>query len=100
MALSNKLEAGKLRHRINIVQPSGTQDSFGGTAADPSSWTSVTICWASIESVTARYQAAVGHFVSETTHKITIRDPRKVVLTAAMQVWFKKRTFQIVAVLN
>ena len=100
MPLSNKLQAGKLRHRVEIVQPSGVQDSFGGVTQDPTLWTSVLTCWASIEAQSGRDQLAANQFAAVTSHKITIRDPRSVAITNAMYVWFKKRTFQIAAVLN
>lgn len=99
MAQSNKLECGKMRHRIQIVQPSGVQDSFGGvTPADPSDWNVLLTCWAKIETPSARDVAAAGTFVSTISHKITIRDPRSQItgsINQSMQVWFKGRVFII-----
>ena len=100
MALSNKLQTGKLRHRIEIVQPSGMQDSFGGVSQDPSLWSKVVTTWANIEAMSGRDQFAASEFVSTSTHRITIRYPRGLTITNAMYVWFKGRTFQITAVLN
>ena len=64
MPLSNKLDCGKMRHRIQIVAPNGTQDSFGGIQAGSSyDWQVQLICWASIEAMSARDAAAAGTFV-------------------------------------
>ena len=100
MPLSTKLAAGKLRHRIEIVQPSGAQDSFGGVSQDPSLWTKVLTCFASINAQSGRDQMAASEYTSVSTHTIVIRDPRTLTITNAMYVWFKGRTFQITAVLN
>jgi SPP1 family predicted phage head-tail adaptor len=98
--LSNKLQAGKLRHRIEIVQPSGAQDTFGGISQDPALWKSVLTCWASIDAQSGRDQMAASQFMTEASYKITIRNPRDIIITKAMYVWFKKRTFQLSAILN
>jgi SPP1 family predicted phage head-tail adaptor len=100
--LTNKLECGKLRHRIQIVAPSGTQDSFGGVnAANPAQWTTVQTCWSSINSLTARDLAAAGTFVSNVSHRIVIRNPREAATIGPnQQVWFEGRVFIIQAVQN
>jgi head-tail adaptor len=101
MPLSNKLECGKLRHRIQIVQPSGAQDSWGAVVNDDAAdWTTVCTCWASITAVTAMDVAAAGTFVSSISHKVTIRNPRFVVIGPNMQIWFEGRTFIIRGVAN
>lgn len=105
MPLSNKLMAGRLRHRIQIVVPSGTVDSWGGVINDSASaWTTVIRCWASIDSVTAMDVAAAGTFVSSISHKVTIRYPRSstngVQIAPNMQIWFEGRTFIVQGVAN
>lgn len=101
MALSHKLEPGLMRHRIQIVQPSGVQDSFGGVTTDAADWSVVMTCWARIESLTGRDQYAAGTFVSMVSHRITIRNPREAATIGPnMRVWFQGRVFIIQAVLN
>lgn len=113
MPIANRLSAGKLRWRVTIVKPAGTQDSTGGVPQDDSSlWNPVLECWASIEALAGRDHHATESFVEDTTHRVTIRNPRfssnvnpsvgdpDEGITNQMIVWFKTRTFQIIAVLN
>lgn len=94
--LSTRLKAGSLRHRIDLVAPTNAQDSTGGVSlADNVVYANV---WAAIEALTGKDNLAVGEFVSQTTHKVTIRYIPGV--TARMQVWFSGRQWQIQAVLN
>jgi SPP1 family predicted phage head-tail adaptor len=99
--LPTSIEAGELRHRIQIVQPSGSQDAMGGVSQDPSQWAVVRTCWASIEAWTGSQQLAAGQFTSQTSHWIVMRHPRTAApITAGMYVWWNTRTFLIEAVLN
>lgn len=98
--LPQKIAAGDLRHRIQIVQPSGTVDSTGGVSQDPTLWTVVRTCWASIEAWNGDTSLATESFVSHTSHWVTIRHPRSVAITSGMKVWWNQRTFQVDAVLN
>jgi SPP1 family predicted phage head-tail adaptor len=93
--LSSKLLAGKLRHQITLQILSGAQDSTGGFS---SSYQNVATVWASIEAVIAKDNLAANEFVSQVTHKITIRYMDGV--TSAMRVVFKERDFQVQGVLN
>ncbi len=96
MGLSTRIDTGKLRHQIDIVAPTNSQDASGGISLNQN--TVVATVWASIEAITGRDQLAIAEFVSTTTHKITIRYMAGI--TARMQVWFRGRQFQIQAVLN
>lgn len=98
--LPTEIQPGELRHRVQIVTPSGVQDSSGGISQDPSQWTVLRTCWASIEAWTGSSSLAAGSFMSESSHWIVIRNPRTFLVTAKMLVWWNKRTFQIDAVLN
>lgn len=113
MPISDQIAAGKLSWRISIVKPTGTQDSDGGVPQDDASlWTPVLSCWANVEALAGRDHHATESFVSDTTHRVTIRNPRfssrvnpsvgdpDQGITNQMLVWFKSRTFQIIAVLN
>jgi|HubBroStandDraft_6_1064221.scaffolds.fasta_scaffold200800_1 SPP1 family predicted phage head-tail adaptor len=94
---SPTLNVGRLRNQISIVRVSSVQDSTGGTNL------SVDVLyanvWASVEAQGGGDSAnGGGGFVSKVTHQIVIRYLAGV--TAAMQVQFQGRQFQIEAVQN
>jgi head-tail adaptor len=68
---SGRLEAGKLRHRIDIVKVSPVQDSTGGiNLSEDVIFAQV---WASVEAVSGAEQPAAGSENSVTTHQVIIR---------------------------
>jgi head-tail adaptor len=79
---------------------------MGGVSQNPSQWTTVLTCWASIDALSGKDVHATESFVELTTHRFEIRNPRFGAgdpdqgITNQMYIWFKSRTFQIVAVLN
>jgi SPP1 family predicted phage head-tail adaptor len=85
------LQAGKLRHRIKIVEPTLAQDSFGGTAIDVAR--PVATVWASVETLAGREIEAAQALVGIATHKITMRWQRGI--RAKQNVWWEDRQFQI-----
>jgi SPP1 family predicted phage head-tail adaptor len=95
---SSKLEAGALRQRVTIVAPTATQDSTGGFSL--SDYTTVLETWAEIRTLTGNEALGAGTEVSTVLKLVTIRYPTSVTITAAMQVVFQGRKFQILAVLN
>ena len=68
---SPRLNVGKLRHRIDIVQVSSVQDSTGGF--DLSSDVIYANVWASIEALAGMEKFAGKQFTSAVTHQIVIR---------------------------
>lgn len=90
------IEAGKIRRRIQIVEPTLTRDSAGGTAIDEG--TPFLTAWASVEALTGRELYAAQQKVSEVTHRIVIR--YRDGIKANQNVWFHDREFQIQAVEN
>jgi SPP1 family predicted phage head-tail adaptor len=100
--LPTSIQPGDLRHRIQIVRPSGSQDGWGGVSQDPAQWTPIRTCWASIEAWTGSQSLAAGQFTSETSHWVVIRHPRDTAQTpdAGCYVWWNGRTFIVEAVLN
>ena len=102
MPLSTKLPAGKLRWRVQVVAPSGNQDTFGGIAN--SEYQSVTTCWAAIEALSARDQLAAQTFVPLSTYRITVRYQKDAngncLFTAKQRILFRNRTFLVQGVLN
>lgn len=101
-AVKQQIQIGKLRHRIQIVGPSSTQDSMGGWNINVD--TVVWDTWGTIEALTGAEKFMANQFGSTVTHSVMVRHPRSAVpapgIVAKMQVWFNQRQFQIEAVLN
>ena len=98
-----RLRTGPMRHRIQFVAPSTTQDGFGGVYLANTS--PVLTCWAYIEAVTGKDVLAAQQFSDIATHHIVIRFFPSINITAQMQIYFMgaanyPRAFQIVACLN
>ena len=90
------LNAGRLRHRIDIVTQTGVQDSTGGwSLADTQVFASV---WATVEALSGDEQFVAGTQVSKVSHRVVLRYLAGV--TSAMQVRWQGRKFQITDVLN
>lgn len=65
------LFAGRLRHKIDIVQVSSVQDSTGGiNLSNDVIYANV---WASIEALSGTEKFAAHEFVSQVTHQVVIR---------------------------
>jgi len=90
------------RWRIQIVQPTLTQDSFGGTKPDDA--TIFAEVWASVEAagtltaLKGREIFSAQQKVSQASHIVTIRYLDGV--KASMNVWFRNRQFQIQSVID
>jgi head-tail adaptor len=65
------LFVGRLRHRIDIVQLSPTQDSTGGQ--NVSADVVYANVWASIEALTGTEKFAAHEFISQVSHQVVIR---------------------------
>jgi len=91
-----RIRAGRLRQLVELVQPSSTQDSFGGFTQ--AGGTSLGTVWAQIEALSGRDVLAAQSFTSVGTHLVTIRWMPGV--AANQVVKFGTRRFQIEAVLN
>ena len=65
-----RIQAGQLRHRVEFVQPTLAQDSFGGTRIDQVS--SVATLWGFVETLRGQELYAAQQKVSEVTHRITL----------------------------
>ena len=98
MPFSNKIQAGKLRHRIQIVKANGTVDSFGGVPQDLVDWTVLHNCWAAIDTLNGRDMLTSDSFMSEVNLQVTIRFFPDV--DSSCRVWFNGKTFQITATVN
>jgi SPP1 family predicted phage head-tail adaptor len=92
------LQAGKLRHRIQIVQPDTTQDSAGGVSQADVKVLCTT--WASIQALTGTEKFAAHEFISQVTHAIYMRYRTDFTVDASMNVLYNTRTFKVEAVLD
>jgi len=96
MPPNTTLQAGKLRHSVQLVSPDAEQDTAGGWTIDQTSVFATV--WASVEALSGRELYAAQQQVSEVTHKITIRWLTGVL--SSMFVIFDGHFYQIMAVLN
>jgi head-tail adaptor len=82
-----QLFAGRLRHKIDLVQRTATQDSMGGS--DISLDVVYANVWASIEAMNGTEQFAANSFISQASHQIVIR------YIGAAPSWQPDVTYQI-----
>jgi SPP1 family predicted phage head-tail adaptor len=92
------LPAGLLRFAVQIQVQATTQDALGGPLQ---SWTTVLSCFAGISTMSQREVYATAQFVSEVTHRVTIRWPGPSIgIQGGMQVVFGTRIFKVQTVEN
>lgn len=92
------MEAGQLRHRIQI-QHKVTGSPQQNAAGEPNtSWSTFLSVWASVDPVTGREPYLTQEHLNATTHKVKVR--YRDGITGAMRVLFGDRVFDIKAVLN
>lgn len=90
------VEAGKLRHRITINQPSlGTATAYGNA---PVAWALVGKFWASIEPIGGREFEVAKSYAATVSHKISMRYAPGILPTC--QIVFGTRTFNINGIMN
>lgn len=71
-ACGQKLNAGDLRHRVEILAPTLAQDSAGGTQVLQQFSVFATV-WAAVHALSGRELLAAQQLVSQVTHKVTMR---------------------------
>lgn len=91
------LNAGELRHQIQIQSASTTPDSVGQLQK---TWSTVRTPWASIEAITGRELYQAGELTSQVTHVIKMRYPSGVNVVAGMRVLFAGHAYLIQAPIN
>ena len=92
------LQAGKLRHRIRIVQPDTTQDTAGGVSQNDVNVLCTT--WATVQALTGVEKFAAHEFISQVTHAIYLRYRTDFIIDASMNVQYNGRTFKVECVLD
>jgi SPP1 family predicted phage head-tail adaptor len=91
-----RINVGKMREQISIVQPSTTQDAVGGTQLGGG--TVLTTCWAEITALSGRDALAAQQYAELVTHQVVIRYLPGV--ASRQVVMFGARQFEIQAVIN
>lgn len=86
------LEAGKLRHRITILEPDQEQDSDTGEME--TTWTELVTVWASWEPLSTKDFIAASTIQNQISVRAVIRYRSDV--TAGMRVQFRSKNYEIV----
>ena len=88
------MRAGRLRHRITLQSPSGSQDALGERTT---TWTDACApVWAAIEPLRASEVFAAAQNQASTTHRIQIRyDSSNSEIDSSWRVKFGDRIFTI-----
>jgi SPP1 family predicted phage head-tail adaptor len=97
---SPTIEAGRLRHQVQLSSLSATQDALGGEVPSGSPYAT---CWAAIEPLTGQELYQAQQYVKEVSHRVSIRYLPGV-NAADVVIWSapggSTRTFTINAVIN
>jgi len=89
------MQAGKLRHRVQVQTYSETQDTYG----EPDrTWTTATTVWASIEPLSGQELLAAQQLAAEASHRVIVRYNSSIAPTSRLK--FGTRVFDIVSALN
>ncbi len=91
------LQAGLLRHRVDIQEPTDGTDSYGGVTQ---AWALLSTVWAQVEDLRGREFVSSEQLQSEVTTRITIRYRTDVTITPQMRAVEGTRTWEIVDVLD
>lgn len=89
------VEAGKLRHKIDIQKFTTTKDSYG---EDIKTWASYHKCYASVNPLRGKEYFDTQQIVPEVDNKITIR--YKSGIAPTMRIVWGTRTYEIRSVTN
>ncbi len=90
------MRCGPLRHRVNVLQPTGgSPDAYGQV---PPGWSTFATVWARIEPATGRELEFAKSFEATVTHKVIIRYLAGLLPT--MQIQYGSRIFAINAILD
>lgn len=88
------IEAGRLRHKIELQKPVRSQSSTGEMTT---TWTHVADLWASIEPLSAREFIAAQSIQSKVLARITIRHTSQI--AADMRIVYRGKIYNIEGIL-
>jgi len=86
------LDAGKLRHRLNILVPTSEQDSDTGEME--TTWYSLTTVWGSFEPYSTKERIAAATAQEQTSVRAAIRYRSDIF--AEMRILFRSKLYEIV----
>ena len=89
------MRAGKLRHRVDILEKSATRNEFGEEVIQ---WAVQETFWAAIEPLTGREYLDARQATIETSHRVRLRPGRQVRIQADQRVRYGERVFLVVSV--
>ncbi len=89
------MNAGKLRHRVTVEQPTASSDGYGGSTV---SWTTFATAWAAVEPLSGREYFQAQQAQAAVTHKVTMRYLSGV--TPRMRVKHGSRLLTIVSAID
>lgn len=93
--MTTGIQAGKLRHSIEIQANTQGSDNAGGL---PAGWATVATVWAGIDRVSETEKLNAGMLQNVITHKIKIRQYDG--LTVTHRIRFGARIFEIISIEN
>ena len=85
------MQIGQLRHRITIQSLTKASNPF----ATDDAWTEVVTLWARIQPLTSAEVFQVGQLAMKVSHRITIRYPGTIPISAGNRVLFGDRIFEL-----
>jgi len=86
---------GKLRHRVDIEQPSSERDAQGGSV---DTWQLVRSVWAKVEPLSGREFWAAQEQNSQVTHRVTVRYQDGI--STKMRLHFRGRVLHIDSIID
>lgn len=92
---ANPIEAGKLRHRITILQQAATTEDLYGTAQI--AWVPLATVWAEVQDMLPSRAERIAEGVSVANRPARIRMRYRTDVTTAMRIQHGTRLMQIIA---
>ena len=65
------MQAGKLRHRVHLQEPTETRDGYGGVTLG---WSTAATLWASVEPLRGRELLEAQRVGTRITHRVRLRE--------------------------
>lgn len=94
------IDAGELRHTVQIQQPNYSSPGAGGRSVSPSSWSTIQSTRAAIYTAGGRETSMASQIVSDVSHVVKVRWSSSVVIKANYRVLFGARTMTVQYVEN
>lgn len=89
------MDAGSLRERIVVQQPTETRNRLGESVFE---WSTFATVWANVQGVTARELLLAGQQQLQISHRVTMRYLTG--LTPQMRISWRGKTLEIISILE